>query len=106
MGYQTTNEDFERALRRSYEHLNGEGIFFFDVWFGPAVIVQKPRDKILVIEGDGEKMIRFTRPKLDIVRHTVDVNFTIIRICGDQILDHVEETHIMRFFFPMELEFF
>lgn len=106
MGYQTTNENFQRALQSSWEHLNEDGILIFDVWFGPAVIAQKPRDKILIIEGDGENLIRFTRPKLDIVKHIVDVDFSVLRIRDDQILDRVEETHTMRFFFPMELELF
>ena len=105
MGYQTTNEDVEKALLSAYKHLKPGGLFIFDVWFGPAVLSQKPGDRIKIIEIDGEKIIRLTRSTLDIMKHVVDVNFTVMKIRGDKILEPTEETHRMRFFFPMELEF-
>lgn len=105
MGYQTTNEDFEKALLSACQHLKPGGLFIFDVWFGPAVISQKPGDMIKIIETNSEKIIRLTRSALDIMRHIVDVNFTVMKIRGDKILESTEETHRMRFFFPMELEF-
>ena len=82
------------------------GLFIFDVWFGPAVISQKPKDKIKIIENNGEKLIRLTRSTFNIMKHTVDVNFNVMMIRDDKILEQTEETHKMRFFFPMELELF
>ena len=106
MGYQTTNEDFENTLRNVNQHLKLGGLFIFDVWFGPAVISQKPGDKIRIIENGGEKIIRLTRSTLDIMKHIVDVNFNVTRIKDSKILEEIEETHRMRFFFPMEMELF
>ena len=106
MGYQTTNEDFERALLSISKHLRPGGLFIFDVWFGPAVISQEPEDTIKIIENNGEKIIRLTRSTLDIMKHTVDVNFNVMLIKEDKIHNPTEETHKMRFFFPMELELF
>ncbi len=106
MGYQTTNEDFEKALLNASQHLKHGGLFIFDVWFGPTVISQKPRDKIKIIENNDGKIIRLTRSTLDILKHTVDVNFNVMKIIDDKIIEQIEETHTLRFFFPMELELF
>lgn len=106
MGYQITNLDFERALLSAGKHLRPGGLFIFDVWFGPAVISQKPGDKVKIIENDDERIIRLTRSSLDIMKHVVDVNFNVMKIRDNRIYEHVEETHSMRFFFPMELELF
>lgn len=106
MGYQTTNEDFERALLSAGKHLRKGGLFIFDVWFGPAVISQKPGDRVKIIENDDERIIRMTRSSIDIMKHTVDVNFNVMKIRDNKIYEPVDETHRMRFFFPMELELF
>ena len=105
IGYQTTNERLESALTNTAKHLNPGGLFIFDAWFGPAVIAQKPQDKMLVAEAGAEKIIRFTHPELDIMTHTVNVNFNVLHIANDKVLQSVEEMHKMRFFFPKELEF-
>lgn len=106
MGYQTTNEDIEKAFSNISRHLNRRGLFFFDVWFGPAVLTEKPSDKVLVIENGDEKVIRITKSKLNIMEHTVDVHFHIMRIKGNAIIEQTEETHLIRFFFPREIEYF
>jgi len=105
MGYQTTNEALESALLNAAKHLNPGGLLIFDAWFGPAVIAQKPRDKILIVEKGSGSVIRLTRPNLDIISQIVDVNFTMLHVENDAILNRVEETHKMRFFFTQELEF-
>jgi len=105
MGYQTTNEALESALRNAAKHLNPNGLLIFDAWFGPAVITQKPQDKILIVEKGSGSVIRLTRPNLDIISQIVDVNFTVLHVENDAILNRVEETHKMRFFFAKELEF-
>lgn len=106
MGYQTSNENFEKALSNANQHLKSDGLLIFDVWFGPAVISQKPGDRIKIVENSNEKIIRLTRSTVDIMKHTVDVNFNVMRIKDNKIYEPTEETHKMRFFFPMELELF
>ncbi len=105
MGYQTANDELERALNNVWKHLKPNGLLIFDAWFGPAVIRQQPQDKVLIVDADDSTIFRYTRPELDILTHTVRVNFSVLQIRGDTVLDRVEETHKMRFFFPKELEF-
>jgi SAM-dependent methyltransferase len=105
MDYQTTNDALESALRNAAKHLNPGGLLIFDAWFGPAVIAQKPRDKILIVEKGSGSVIRLTRPNLDLISQIVNVNFTVLHIENDAILNRVDEMHKMRFFFAQELEF-
>jgi len=105
MGYQTTNERLESSLLNTCHLLNRDGLLIFDAWFGPAVIAQKPHDRVRIVEEGVGTIIRLTRPVLDILTHTVSVNFTVLHIEEDKVLDYVEETHRMRFFFPKELDF-
>jgi SAM-dependent methyltransferase len=105
IGYQTSNEALESALRNTANHLNPGGLLIFDAWFGPTVIAQKPHDKILIVEKGAGSVIRLTRPNLDIISQIVNVNFTVLHVENEAILDRVEETHKMRFFFTKELDF-
>lgn len=103
MGYQTTNNDFEKALENARKQLKQSGLFIFDVWFGPAVIAQKPGDRIKIIENESEKIIRLTRSALNIMKHIVNVSFDVMVIHEDIIKKHIKEIHEMRFFFPQEI---
>lgn len=106
MGYQIRNEDFQKALICAYHHLKLGGLFIFDVWFGPAVLSQKPGDRIKIIENKGEKIIRLTKSTLDIMKHIVNVNFIVLKLQDNKLIENIEEIHQVRFFFPMELEVF
>lgn len=106
MGYQTTNHDLEDTLTSVHRHLNQGGLFVFDVWFGPAVLMQKPTDRVKIIEVSDKKIIRYAHPVLDIVNHTVEVNYTVLEISRNKLLTETKESHLMRFFFYQELKYF
>ena len=106
MGYQTTNQDLEDTLTSVHRHLNTGGLFIFDVWFGPAVLMQKPSDRVKIIEHKAKKIIRFAHPVLNVMNHTVEVNYTVLEIAGDRVLTETKESHLMRFFFYQELKYF
>lgn len=106
MGYQVKNKDFENALKSIHSHLNVGGIFVFDVWFGPAVLIQKPADRVKIIEHSDKKIIRYARPVLDIINSLVEVNYTILEITKNKVLTETNESHLMRFFFYQELLYF
>lgn len=106
MGYQATNSDFEDALTSVHRHLNGGGIFIFDVWFGPTVLMQKPTDRVKIVEHSDKKIIRYAHPVLDIVNHSVEVNYSVLEIAGNKVLTETKESHLMRFFFYQELKYF
>ena len=106
MGYQTTNRDFEDALLSVNRHLDPGGLFIFDVWFGPAVLAQRPEDRIKTIERAGRKITRHASPSLDIINQTVEVNYTVRENASKKQLKETKESHVMRFFFFQELRYF
>lgn len=105
MGYQTSNKDFEDALISVYNHLSSGGLFVFDVWFGPAVLMDKPQERLKRIESSDKKILRFAHPILDVVRQTVEVNYTILEIT-DKKISEVSEHHLMRYFFYQEIVYY
>ena len=106
LGYQTTNQDIENAIRSVRKHLDSGGLFISDVWFGPAVLKERPAERVKSIEqGDG-KIIRCAHPVLDILNHTIEVNYTVSEVREGRLADEVKESHLVRFFFYQELLYF
>lgn len=104
IGYQCTNEDLLNAIRTARRHLEPGGLFVFDAWFGPAVLMQGPTEtsKKVVLE-DGDTIERYASPVLDVVSHTVEVRYGVTRRSGDSIVEETHESHRMRYLFPQEI---
>ena len=106
MSYQTRNSDVQAVFKTINKHLQPNGVFFFDCWFGPAVISKMPSDRIKKINLKNEEVIRLAQPNLNISENTVTVNYTVFKIKEDQIIYNSKESHVMRYFFPKEIEYF
>jgi SAM-dependent methyltransferase len=106
LGYQIENDDVLSALKTARRNLKSGGLLIFDVWYGPAVLHQKPSDRVKVIPTTDGKILRVASGDLDIPHHTCDVRFHLWRLAEGKVVTEVEETHRMRYFFPMELSFF
>lgn len=107
MSYQTKNEDIEQALKTAYRHLTPGGLFIFDVWFGPAVLTERPTTRVKILENEsGGRVIRIAQPELNLISQTVQVDYTTMLINGDHILEEVKESHLMRYFFHQELQYY
>ena len=106
MGYLITNEDFLSGIRTAQAHLRKDGLFIFDVWFGPAVLSKQPSTRVQEFTQEGKQVIRIVRPHLDIVKQIVTVQYDLMKYEGDHIIEIVNETHHMRYFFVQELKFF
>lgn len=105
MGYLISNEDFLLGLKTAMIHLNENGLFIFDVWFGPAVLNQLPETRIQEFEKDGLRTIRLVRPQLDVIRQIVIINYDILEFKDERTVEVVKESHKMRYFFIQELKF-
>ena len=103
LSYQQTNEDVLAALHTVRRHLRPGGIFLADFWYGPAVIKIGPSERIKVVDLEDGTLIRAATPRLDISKHICYVNYTVWHLVGDQLINHSQEEHALRFFFPMEL---
>jgi SAM-dependent methyltransferase len=106
LGYSTTNEDVLAALNSVSRHLNPGGLFICDVWYGPAVLRQRPEEKEKTIRTGESVITRNASGTLDTFRHLCEVCYRLRHLKGRQVLQETEEKHIMRYFFPQELAFF
>ena len=106
LGYQHTNAEVLEALATARAHLEVGGLFAFDVWYGPAVLSERPSERVKVIEAGDQRIIRVASGSLDERNHLCTVDYRLWTLEGDQLVGEVTESHAMRFFFPLELELF
>lgn len=104
LGYLLPNEDVMAALGNARRHIRSEGLLAFDVWYGPAVLTIKPSDRVKIVPASGGKVIRVVNSKLDTRHHLCEVRYHLWRLIGDRVEAESEELHVVRYFFPMELE--
>src|SRR5262249_822723 len=58
LGYQLGNEDVISTLATARRHLAPGGLLIFDVWYGPAVLLNRPSQRIKVANTDRGKIMR------------------------------------------------
>jgi SAM-dependent methyltransferase len=106
ISYQSTNADLAAALRTVAANLRTGGTFLFDVWYGPAVLSERPETRIKRMEDDAIEVIRIAEPCLHPNENLVDINYQVlIRDKTEGGLEQTRETHRMRYFFLPELAF-
>lgn len=106
ISYQNTNSELLKAFEVSKSHLNDNGIFIFDFWYGPAVLTELPTTRIKRLENENIKITRLAEPIIYVQENIVDVNYDIF--VNSKISKEViekKELHKMRYFFDTELEF-
>ena len=103
LGYQTSSEAVRAALKTVRVHVREGGIFVCDVWYGPAVLQQRPSDRTKVVPALDGQVNRSVHTTLDIEAHCADVHYRMQRLREDIVVAETRETHRVRFFFPQEL---
>lgn len=106
LGYQLENADVLAALRTARRHVRLGGLFIFDVWYGPAVLRQGPSERVKLLPTDRGQILRVASGELDVGRHLCKVSYRLWRMEGERLIGQAEEAHLMRFFFPLELNLF
>jgi len=104
VSYQVTDADLQATFATAAAHLRPGGLFFFDFWYGPAVLAQRPEERVKVLEDDRIRVTRNARPVMHEKDHVVDVNYAIeIASKSSAEVQRVQETHRMRYLFLPEL---
>ena len=104
LSYQTDTESIDRFFETGVMHLKPGGIFLFDVWYGPAVLSQKPSVRVKRMQDENLDVVRIAEPKLVTTRSVVDVHYQIFaRSQKDDRFQTVTEDHSMRYFFATEI---
>ena len=106
LGYQLEDADVLSCLKTANRHLRVGGLFLFDVWFGPAVLKQRPSQRIKEVQTPEGKIVRATSGELDIEHHICTVNYRMQQWVGERMAAETKECHRVRYFFPLELEHF
>ena len=76
----------------------------FDTWYGPAVLHERPTNRVKLISLSNETLLRIASGDLDIPHQNCTVNYHIWHWSGDHLILETSETHHMHFFFPLEIE--
>lgn len=103
ISYIVQTADLIKAFKNIRRHLRPGALLIFDYWYGPAVLTIKPSTRIKIVEKDGVKVIRTVVPELDTFNCIQRSNYHLIVIKGNQVIDEVQETHVLRYLFPQEL---
>lgn len=103
LGYQTSNEDALSALKNTRANLRLSGLLVFDVWFGPAVILVGPEERVRDVQVEGVQWRRTSSASLDVLKQMATVSLKMESLTEGSG-EVIEETHSMRFFFPQEID--
>lgn len=104
VSYQTTEAQLRGILGTAAAHLRAGGAFFFDFWYGPAVLAEKPERRVKTVADRALSLTRVAEPVLREADHCVDVHYTVTGSDGGRALEPTNETHSMRYFFLPELD--
>jgi len=106
VGYIIENEDVKKVLSNIRRHLNSHSLFLFDFWYGPAVLHIRPSPRMKIAEKDDVRITRFAEPDLNTQLHLCKVKYSLTVTEKKKVIDEIEETHIVRYFFAEEIEHF
>lgn len=106
MSYQTSNADLLAAVQTAGAHLDSGGLFFFDFWYGPAVLTDPPATRVKRMSDGVIDVVRVAEPVVDTGRNQVTVHYEVLvtdRQSGQAT--RLTESHQLRYLFLPELEF-
>jgi len=106
LSYQTSNAALMGTLRSARRHLIPGGLFICDFWYGPAVLKQRPLDRVKEVRDGEDRILRLASPSLDTENGVVTVSYQLLRLRGQQVLEETREQHQMRYLFRPELQMF
>jgi SAM-dependent methyltransferase len=105
ISYQSSNADLKSAFETVHQHLKPGGVFLFDIWYGPAVLTERPTPRIKRLQSPDYTITRFAQPTLHPNDNWVDVHYQIYaQDSRTHRCDLAEEIHRMRYLFLPELE--
>jgi SAM-dependent methyltransferase len=106
ISYQTSNSDLQETFATVRAHLNPDGFFIFDCWYGPAVLSDRPQVRIKRMANHEIEVTRTAKPFIHANSNIVNVNYEIlIKDKEKGSIKIIKETHRMRYLFYPELKF-
>jgi perosamine synthetase len=102
--YVTDDAELVRTLRTARAHLAPGGLLLAEVWYGPAVLAEPPEDRATTVEIDGVAYVRRASARHDELGQRVEIDYAITRRDGPPEEPTSRERHVLRYFFPRELD--
>ena len=106
LSYQISNTELFSTIKAVRRHLKPDGLFICDFWYGPAVLSQRPEDRVKSVRYGDDRIIRIVKPEIDTQKNVVKVHYEILRLRGERLIEELRESHAMRFMFKPEIEFY
>jgi SAM-dependent methyltransferase len=107
MSYQISNDDLSAVLQTVKLHLNPNGLFVFDCWYGPAVLTERPTVRIKKVDNQKINVKRVAIPKMVPSKNLVEINYHVeVQEKARMRLNKFREKHRMRYLFQPEVESF
>jgi SAM-dependent methyltransferase len=104
VSYLATDEDLRACFGAVAAHLEPGAPFLFDVWYGPAVLEQRPSIRVRRVKDSVHALTRIAVPELLAAEKLVDVHYQLFaRHLATGCIEEVRETHRMRYLFAPEL---
>ncbi len=104
IGYMSSNDDALNALGAARKNLRHEGLLIADFWYGPAVVVDPPGENTREFESEDARVVRYSSGHHLPDRQCCEISVQVTRFKGDRVIDETREVHLVRYFFPLELE--
>ena len=105
MSYLPTDEDFATVIKNVHRSLNTQGVFIFDTWYGPAVLMQRPEIRVKHMQNEHVSVTRIAEPVLHENRNICEVQYDIfVRDLTRDIIKEIREVHRMRYYFLTEVK--
>lgn len=105
LGYMSSSQDLVASLATARANLRAGGVFLADFWYGPAVLIDPPGERLREIPAGDNKILRYSRSEHEPGRQCIRVTIRLVEIQQGLVVSDIEEVHTMRYFFPAELEF-
>lgn len=107
VSYQTSDEDVTATFQNAGRHLRPDGLFLFDVWYGPAVLTQRPAVRVKRVQDEQVHLTRIAEPTLLPEQNCVHVDYTLFaHRLSDGRIERCAESHLMRYFTTPEIRAF
>ncbi len=103
ISYLTKDQDIIDCFKNIASHLNQNGLFFFDIWYSPAVNFLKPSARIKHMENSEFRITRHAEP-IVYDNNIVEVDYEVI-ITNKITLEpyQIHEKHVVRHFNSSEI---
>nr|WP_121270555.1 class I SAM-dependent methyltransferase [Pedobacter schmidteae] len=107
ISYINDNRDLQKVFSNVKQHLNPNGVFICDFWYGPGVLSDPPVVRAKRLKNASLDVTRIAEPEIHANLNVVDVNYTLF--VNDKLTNEtfeLTEKHSMRYFFEPELRLF